>query len=160
MNTVRVPRRWIDAGPRRSPDFDRAALFLIAACAVLFSFSFVLGRALSPTGPAGQGALPRIAAAHAGEDLPVSLSAAPAILPGVAVAPVAPAKVARRQRATANQQPAVPAALQAPAASAPVLTSTTPVAPPPAKAPERQTKSAPAPSKRSGGGGVSFDSSG
>jgi hypothetical protein len=153
MNSVRAPRRWVDVGARRSPDFDRAALLLIAACAVLFSLSFVVGRVLSSAGPAGQGTLPRIAATHAGDDLPVSLSAAPAILPDVVVAPVAIAEPARRRSVTATQQPAA-AVLQAPATvtrSAPVTTSTTPVAAPPAKAPKRPTKN---------GGGVSFDSSG
>jgi hypothetical protein len=160
MNSVRAPRRWVDVGARRSPDFDRAALLLIAACAVLFSLSFVVGRVLSSASPAGQGTLPRIAAAHTGDDLPVSLSAAPAILPGAVVAHVNPST---RRRVTANRQPAAAAVLQTPAtvtSSAPVATSTAPVAAPPAKAPERPTKSAPAPSKRSGGGGVSFDSSG
>jgi hypothetical protein len=152
MNSVRVPRRWVDVGTRRSPDFDRAVLLLFAACAVLFSLSFVVGRVLSSAGPAGQGTLPRIAATHAGEDLPVSLSAAPAIVPGVVVAPVATAEPARRRSVTATQQPAA-AVLQAATVtrSAPVTTSTAPVAAPPAKAPKRQTKS---------GGGVSFDSSG
>jgi hypothetical protein len=148
MSTVRTPRRWIDARTRAAAEIDRGALILLAAaCAGLFMVSFALGRVLSPAAQAGQGALARVAAAQAGEPLPVSLTAAPAIRLGVAVAPKAPARRVVRGPAVATQRPFAPAVAQTPAAIAPV-------APVP-------TRSAPASSKGSGGGGgISFDTSG
>jgi hypothetical protein len=177
MNTVHLSRRGIGArarrsGARRSAHFDRPALILLAvACAVLFLLSFLFARVLSRAGQASQETLPQIASAHAHELLPVRLTTAPAILPGVAAVPVARAKPVSRRRVTASQQPAASAvvpssapvvpSVPAPAVSVPVApVAAPPVAAAPVKAPERQTKSAPAPSKGSGGGGVSFDSSG
>jgi hypothetical protein len=162
MSSVRAARRWIDAGTRRSAVLERGPLvLLVAACAVLFLLAFILGRVLSPASQAGQGTLPRIAAAQAQELLPVRLSAVPPIRPGVAAATIRPARAILRTPASATgPTPAQAPAAQALAPPPPVPVTPTPVsAPAPAKAPERSSPILPTRTKQPAGG-TSFDSSG
>jgi hypothetical protein len=169
MSSVRAQRRWIDARGRRATGLGRTTLALAVACAVLFALAFLAGRALSSASPSLQGALPRIAAVQAGTLVPASLTAAPAIRPGVAAGPrVSVRRAARRPGPNAAQSLAAvaPVASAQPVAQTPaVVTPAVPVAaapaPAPARAPQQSQSSAPASGKgSSGGGGVSFDSSG
>jgi hypothetical protein len=160
MSSVRVARRWIDAGARRSEEFERGSWIALAVCcAILFVLAFVLGRVLSPTSQAGQGGLPRIAVTPANTQLPVSLSTVPAIRRAVRIAPPPPVRRATRHPPVLAARPAVIAPVTpAPAVVTPPRPASASPAPVSAPEPSRRT---PAPRKSSsGGGGVSFDSSG
>src|SRR4051812_23494832 len=105
MNSVRAVRRLMPAGPRLPGDVERGALIAVAAlCAVLFVVFFLLARAVSPASHATAGSSPGVVAARVGDEVPLRLSTAPAILTGVRAvlrpAPVARAGTAAR-RATA-----------------------------------------------------------
>jgi hypothetical protein len=168
MSSVRAVMRRMPARARLPGDVDRSAMLgVLALCAVLFMAAFAVSRATSPTSQLAAGATPRVVAARVSDQVPLRLTAAPAIQAGVHVAanPVRrPAGVAHAgARAQTHAQIVAPALT-------PIVTSATPVAtvpartapavaPEPAKAPEPRPRSAP-PKKPSGGGGTSFDSSG
>jgi hypothetical protein len=169
MSSVRAQRRWIAARGRRATGLERSTLAALAvACAVLFAVSFLAGRALSSASPSPQGVLPRIVAVQAGALVPASLTAAPAIRPGVAARPRASVRrAARRPGPNAAQSFAAvaPVASAQPVAQTPaVVTPAAPVAaapaPAPARAPQPQSSAPASGNGSSGGGGVSFDSSG
>ena len=170
MNTVRATKRLIPTSPRLPGGVDRlAVLALVALCAVLFICFFALARALSPTGHASSAALPAVLVAPTGDEVPLRLTAAPAMQAGALVTPkpVARSEPARRPSVPSASGPAPVTTSTTPAAAAPTPepTSATPVAAPePAKAPAPakapKARRAPAPRNASGGGGTSFDSSG
>lgn len=167
MSSMRAVMRRMPARARLPGDVDRSAMLgVLVLCAGLFMAAFAVSRATSPTSQAAAGATPRVVAAQVSDQLPLRLTAAPAIQIGVHAA----AKPVRRPTGVAQGgTPAQTAQTVAPAPS-PIVTSATPVArapavtapavaPEPAKAPEPRPRS-PAPKKPSGGGGTSFDSSG
>jgi hypothetical protein len=168
MNTVRATKRLMPASARLPVDIDgRTLLALVALCATLFIAFFAVARALSPSGHAASGSLPSVIAAPTGDQVPLRLTAAPAMQAGARVAPKPVVRRVPVRRASAASQAPVTSTTAAPVttSAAPVVSappSATPVATPepapaPAKAPQPQRSPPPKPS---GGGGTSFDSSG
>jgi hypothetical protein len=168
MSSMRAVMRGMPARVRLPGDVDRSAMLgVLALCAVLFVAFFALARATSPSTRSAQGATPRVVAARIPDQLPLRLTAAPAIQTGVRVAPKPARRLAGSARAGALSQSPVQTVTPA---STPVVTSTTPVPPvpattTPAAAPApaitpAPRHSSPPPKKPSGGGGTSFDSSG
>jgi outer membrane biosynthesis protein TonB len=178
MNTVRATRRLLPASPRLPGDVDRlAVLALLALCAALFIGFFALARALRTTSHASSGSPPAVIATPTGNEVPLRLTAAPAMQAGARVAPAPAVRSAPPRRSSASAQTpttsttaaavpttAAPAPTPQPTSAAPVAAREPAKAPPAAKAPAPakapETRRAPAPTKPSGGGGTSFDSSG
>ncbi len=145
----------------------RALATVTLACATLFALSFALGRVLRPTHSRST-TLPAFAATQASAEIPVRLSAAPAI--GLARPAIVVVRAAKPAKAVAPAVTPVPATVSPPTPTATPTPTPTPKptpTPTPAATPTPTPAKTPASSAPAGGntapkqgGGISFDSSG
>lgn len=176
MSSVPTERRTLQPRTPMIRVEVRMLAGMAAACLGLFALSFLAGRALSPGRGGHSATLPEVAATQASGEIPVRLSAAPALKLAPPVVTVLHTSVPKpRSTPASSSATTTPSALPvltqpsaAPPPPAPVVVAPPAAATPaPVKTPVT-THSAPAAKGNSGGGsaapkrggGVSFDSSG